>query len=270
VAVRPGGPWRLWATRASVRWPTMSRPNRTHDRRTSSRRMPVAWSTAVARPPPRPGASRIRSRVSARRASAASRWRRSATFAGVSVLARRPPGRSSTSRSTERPASRLPAIDRPSSRLAGVMTTSHSSRMPRATASTGSKLRDRSSQATTDPCAWASAAVRNASVVRPLEPSPRMATLAEVGRPPGPRIASSAANPVRMTRPPGSGAGSRSSASDGAGARASAPRTPGAAAPQRARRPATACSTSPRGVVIGRRILEHLFYLDKPETTSPD
>jgi hypothetical protein len=182
VAVRPGGPWRLWATRASVRWPTMSRPNRTHDRRTSSRRMPVAWSTAVARPPPRPGASRIRSRVSARRASAASRWRRSATFAGVSVLARRPPGRSSTSRSTERPASRLPAIDRPSSRLAGVMTTSHSSRRPRATASTGSKLRDRSSQATTDPCAWASAAVRNASVVRPLEPSPRMATLLRLRR----------------------------------------------------------------------------------------
>ncbi len=267
MAVRPGGPWRLCATSASVRWPTMSRPSRTHDRRTSSSRMPVAWSTAVASPPPSPGASRIRSRVSARRASAASRWRRSATLAGVSVLASRPPGRSSTSRSTERPASSEPAIDSPSSRLAGVMTTSHSSRRPRATASSGSKLRDRSSQATTDPAAWASAAVRNASVVRPLEPSPRMATLAEVGRPPGPRIASSAAKPVWMTRSAGSGAiaGRASSMSAGAGARARAPRTCGAAAPQRARRPATACSTSPRGVVIGRRILEHLFYLDKPE-----
>ena len=255
VAVRPGGPYRLCATSASVRWPTMSRPSRTHDRRASSSRMPVAWSTAVVSPPRNPGASRMSSRVSARRASAASRWRRSATFAGVSVRASRPPGRSSTSRSTDRPASRLPAIDRPSSRLAGVMTTSHSSRRPRATASTGSKLRDRSSQATTDPPAWASAAVRSATVVRPLDPSPRSATLADVGRPPGPRIASSAANPVWMTRPPGSGsmAGRSISSVAGAGARASAPRTPGAAAPQRARRPATACSTSPRGVVIGRR-----------------
>ena len=254
--MRPGGPWRLCATTASVRWPTTSRPSRTHDRRASSSRMPVAWSTAVVRPPERPGVSRISSRVSARRASAASRWSRSAILAGVSVRASRPPGRSSTSRSTDRPASRLPAIDSPSSRLCGVMTTSHSSRRPRATASTGSKLRDRSSQATTDPCAWASAAVRSASVVRPLEPSPRSATLAEVGRPPGPRIASSAAKPVWMTRSPGSGAAigrSRSSRSSaGAGARASAPRTCGAAAPQRARRPATACSTSPRGVVIGR------------------
>ena len=147
-----------------------------------------------------PGASRIRSRVSARRASAASRWSRSATLAGLSVFASRPPGRSRTSMSTDLPASRLPAIESPSSRLAGVMTTSHSSRMPRATASTGSKLRDRSSQATTEPCAWASAATRRESVVRPLEPSPRIATLADFGRPPGPRIASSAAKPVWMTR----------------------------------------------------------------------
>ena len=66
-------------------------------------------------------------------------------------------GRGRAGRPSGRPAA-LPAIERPSSRLAGVMTTSHSSRMPRATASTGSKLRDRSSQATTEPCAWASAA----------------------------------------------------------------------------------------------------------------
>ena len=240
MAVRPGGPWRLWATSASVRWPTMSRPRRTHDRRASSRRMPVDWSTAVARPPglpPSPGASRIRSRVSARRASAARRWSRSAIRPGVSRFASRPPGRSRTSRSTERPARSEPAIDRPSSRLAGVMTTSHSRRMPRATASTGSKLRERSSQATTDPADCASAAVRSASVVRPLEPSPRIATLAERGRPPGPRIASSAAKPVRMTRSSASGAVagvSTSGDSPGAGASASAPMTRGAAAPQRA------------------------------------
>ena len=233
----------------------MSRPSRIHDRRASSSRMPVAWSTAVARPPPRPGASSTSTRVSARRASAVSRWSRSPTRAGVSVRARRPPGRSRTSRSTDRPARSDPAIDSPSSRLSGVMTTSHSSRTPRATASTGSKLRDRSSQATTEPPAWASATVRSARVVRPLEPSPRMATLAEVGRPPAPRIASSAANPVRMIRSPGSGPMTGRDAdpsSAGAGARASAPRTRGAAAPHRAWRPVRAASTSPRGVVIGR------------------
>ena len=89
------------------------------------------------------------------------------------------------------------------------MTTSHSRSMPRATASTGSNERARSSQATTEPWAWASAATRRARVVRPLEPSPRMATLADRGRPPGPRIASSAANPVWMTRSsvPGWGCG---------------------------------------------------------------
>ena len=178
----------------------MSRPSRIHDRRASSRRRPLDSATAVARPPESPGASRIRSRISARRASAASRCRRSATLAGLSVFASRPPGRSSTSRSTERPARSEPAIERPSSRLAGVMTTSHSSRTPRATASTGSKLRERSSQATTEPCAWASATTRSERVVRPLEPSPRIATLADFGRPPGPRIASSAAKPVWMTR----------------------------------------------------------------------
>jgi hypothetical protein len=235
----------------------MSPPSRIHDRRASSRRMPLDSATAVARPPASPGASRIRSSVSARRASAASRRRRSATLAGLSVLASRPPGRSSTSRSTERPARSEPAIERPSSRLAGVMTTSHSRRTPRATASTGSKLRERSSQATTEPPAWASATTRSESVVRPLEPSPRIATLADFGSPPGPRIASSAAKPVWMTRSssrrPGSyrGASAWSDATAGSGARASAPMTRGAAAPHRARRPATAASTSPRAVVIG-------------------
>ena len=141
----------------------------------------------------------------------------------------------------------------PSSRLAGVMTTSHSSRMPRATASTGSKLRERSSQATTDPAVCASAATRRARVVRPLDPSPRIATLADRGRPPGPRIASSVAKPVGMTRSSERGALAGPGASiSGAAANASAPMTRGAAAPHRAWRPATAASTSPRGVVIGR------------------
>ena len=237
----------------------MSRPSRIHDRRASSRRRPLDSATAVARPPESPGASRIRSRISARRASAASRWRRSATLAGLSVFASRPPGRSSTSRSTERPARSEPAIERPSSRLAGVMTTSHSSRTPRATASTGSKLRERSSQATTEPCAWASATTRSERVVRPLEPSPRIATLADLGRPPGPRIASSAAKPVWMTRSSSAtwgsgsyrGSASWSDATAGADARARAPMTRGAAAPHRARRPATAASTSPLAVDIG-------------------
>ena len=221
---------------------------------------------------PAPGASRISSRVSARRASAASRWSRSAIRAGVSVLARRPPGRSRTSRSTERPASSEPAMPRPSSRVAGVMTTSHSSRTPRATASTGSKLRDRSSQATTEPSAWASAATRRASVVRPLEPSPRIATLAEVGRPPGPRIASSAAKPVWMTRWPGSGAipgraGSRGRPPPGSGARASAPSA--RERPPRSCRTPASLEARERGVHIstgGRHrtpILEHLFYSAK-------
>ena len=150
---------------------------------------------------------------------------------------------------------------RPSSSVSGVMTTSHSSRTPRATASTGSKLRPRSTQATMAPVAWASAASRRTRVVRPLEPSPRMATLADRGRPPGPRIASSAANPVRTTRSFGAKtgsfaglAGSGDMAASGAGARASAPSViRGAAAPQRAWRLATAAVTSAGSAVIRSR-----------------
>ena len=250
VARRPGGPYRLRATRTSVRCPTTSRPRRIHDRRASSRRSPVDSATAVARPPLKPGGSSTTKSVSECRASAASRPSRSAIRAGLSVAASRPPGRSRTSRSTERPASSAPPMARPSSRVSGVMTTSHSSRMPRATASTGSKLRERSSQATMDPWAWASAASRRTSVVRPLDPSPRIATLAERGRPPGPRMASSAAKPVWMTRSFGSGRGSFRGPTSGSGtnagsaASASDPMTRGAAAPHRARRPATAASTS--------------------------
>jgi hypothetical protein len=237
----------------------MSRPRRIHDRRASSRRRLVNSATAPARPPVRPGGSSTTSSVSARRASAARRPSRSAMTAGLSVVARRPPGKSRTSRSTERPASSAPPIARPSFSVSGVMTTSHSRRTPRATASTGSKLRARSSQATMAPVAWASAASRRTRVVRPLEPSPRMATLAERGSPPGPRIASSAANPVRTTRPFGSaGSGWTTGSDDGPGAgmdaRARAPSViRGAAAPQRAWRLATAAVTSAGRAVICAR-----------------
>ena len=71
-------------------------------------------------------------------------------------------------------------------------------------------------------------------MVRPLEPSPRIATLAERGRPPGPRIASSAANPVWMIRSSAAGAGSGRCDGTGAGAvagaRARAPSVIGAIA----------------------------------------
>ena len=147
----------------------------------------------------RPGGSRATSSVSARRARAARRRSRSATFAAVVPGSGRG-GRSITSRSTERPASSAPAIDRPSSSVSGVRTTSQSSRTPRATASTGSRARARSSQATIAPSAWASATRRRARVVLPELASPRRATLALRGRPPGPRIASSAGNPVRTIR----------------------------------------------------------------------
>ena len=94
-----------------------------------------------------------------------------------------------------------------SSRSTGVRTTSHSGRTPRATASTGSNARARSSHATIAPPAWASAAVRSATVVRPEDAAPRSATVASRGRPPGPRMASRAANPVETIRPSASAAG---------------------------------------------------------------
>ena len=251
----PGGPNRLRATVTSVRWPTTSRPSRIHDRRASSRRRPVASATAVARPAVRPGGSRATRSVSERRASAASRRRRSATLAAVVPGSGRG-GRSTTRRSTERAARSAPAIDRPSSSVSGVRTTSQSSRTPRATASTGSRLRARSSQATMAPSTWASAASRRARVVLPELASPRRATLALRGRPPGPRIASRAGKPVRTIRsappPPGDSRGRiGSGASSGRGAVASAPTTRGAAAPQRSWRDARAADTSGESVAIG-------------------
>ena len=108
----------------------------------------------------RRGASPPAGRAPARRRS------RSATLAGVVPAVGRG-GRSMTRTSTERPARSIPAIERPSSRVSGVRTTSQSSRTPRAAASTGSSARARSSQATIAPSAWASAASRRARVVAP-------------------------------------------------------------------------------------------------------
>jgi hypothetical protein len=104
-------------------------------------------------------------------------------------------------------------------------------------------------------------------VVTPLEPVPRSATLAVRGRPPGPRIASRAGNPVDTTGLPNEGPGSgRSSViSLGSGAVASAPTTSptsgspgtrlavrGAAAPQRDWRVARAAATSGESVAMRR------------------
>ena len=173
-----------------------------------------------------------------------------------------PPGRSTTSRSTARPESSAPAMDSPSSRPAGVTTTSHSGTTPRATASTGSKLRERSSQAAMRPAACASATRRSASVVVPLDASPWSATLAALGSPPGPRMASTATKPVEMTLPrAGSGAGTSRSSTSRSGAVARAPMVRGAAAPQRAWRLARAAVTSLGRALMGLRILERMFEL---------
>ena len=220
--------------------------------------MPVASPTARARPlPPDPsGGSSTTRLIPARRASAARRPSRSAN----ARPAARPPsvptrtGRSTTSRSTARPASSEPAIDRPSSASTGVSTTSHSGLTPRATTSTGSRAAARSSQATIEPAACAAAASRSASVVRPLDESPRSATPMPRGTPPGPRIASSSANPVEKTRS-GSGWG-RTPPSSGtvASAPTTSPAKPGAAAPQRDRSVARAALRSASGAGIGRPV----------------
>jgi hypothetical protein len=268
VARRPGGPARLRATITSVRCPTTSRPSRSHDRRASSSRMPVASPTAVARPAPPgdPGGSSTTSVIPARRASAARRPSRSPSFTPLARVAWPLPrlaGRSMTRRSTARPDSREPAIDRPSSASTGVTTTSHASSTPRATASTGSSAAARSSHATIAPAACASAASRSASVVRPLEASPRSATPIPRGTPPGPRIASSSAKPVEKTRSgssrcsgPGSSSGTVASAptTSPTAPLADDPSTPGAAAPQRDRRVARALLRSGEGAVIVRPV----------------
>ena len=265
---------------------------------------PTAAATPPpARPPPErapgppgtvpDGASSTTRVIPARRASAASRPSRSANLASVPrrsraragrlpasgpaprttglPVARGLPvsraGRSITRRSTARPASSEPAIARPSSASAGVRTTSHSGLIPRDTASTGSSAAARSSQATMEPAACASAASRSASVVRPLEWSPRSARPIPRGTPPGPRTASSSRNPVERTRS-GSAWGCESGTSRGTVAKApttspgppdAVPRTPGAAAPQRDRRVASAAVRSDGAAVIVGVSIEQMF-----------
>ena len=78
------------------------------------------------------------------------RWPSPVARPGSAPVARPPgaparsAGRSTMRRSTERPATSAPAIASASSSEAGSRTTSHSRRTPRATASTGSRLRARS------------------------------------------------------------------------------------------------------------------------------
>lgn len=240
----------------------------------SSSRRPVAPSSAWRTPGETDGGSSTTSIVPARRASAARRSRRSATLGGrrpratdgaarradCRAVPGRSSGRSTRRRSIARPCTSVPAMASPSSIDPGVRTTSQSRSTPRATASTGSRLRARSSQATIEPLDCASAARRSASVVLPLVPSPRTATPAWRGRPPGPRMASSAAKPVGTIRPTsGPGAGASTVARDpttspgpaAPAARTASPSRRGAAAPQRAWRDARAAVTAGRGATIG-------------------
>lgn len=261
------------ATTTSVRWPTTSCPSRIHDRRASSRRIPVASPIAPATVAARPGGSRTARVMSARRARAASRPSRSATLPaftafgpalGAALATGRDSircGRSMTSRSIVRPDSSEPAIAIPSSTSAGVTTTSHSGFTPRAIASTGSNASARSSHATIAPAAWASAASRRASVVRPLDRSPRSETPMPRGRPPGPRIASSAAKPVEKTfdgsvatlgRSPVSDDSSGASSGTVASAPTTSPIRAGAAAPHFVRSVARAAVTSGESIAMAR------------------
>ena len=211
-----------------------------------------------------------RRRASAWRASAVRRSIRDATAVRPDE---RPAGRSRTSRSTVRDARRSPAIAKPSSSVVGTRTASHSVRTPRATASTGSKLRETSTQTTMAPPTCASATRRRASVVTPAEPDPARATLPLRGTPADPRMASRAAKPVRKA---GSSPVSRSgrpgcSRLSGTDSIASDPTTSGlargAASPQRTRSAERAVARS-WGVVAIVQILEQMFYSRKPPAAA--
>jgi len=225
VVRRSGAPWRSFATRTSVRWPTTSRPSRIQPaRRSSSARFDPSASAA------RRGAgasvgSRTRRSAPVRRANTTRRASRSPGGGGrrlprvsrgahrsadpparprapdpAAAARPRAPSRSRTRTSTARAWRREPAIASASSIEPGTRTASHSRRTPRATASTGSRLRARSIQATSAPQAWASAAARRASVVAPLDPAPRRVTVPARGRPPAARSASSSVKPVGIDR----------------------------------------------------------------------
>ena len=208
-----------------------------------------------------PGGSRTSIWTPARRARAVIRCSRSARRiadipAGSSVRF----GKSRMSRSTVRSWRSIAAIASASSSESGVITTSQSSWMPRATASTGSRLRARSRYAAIQPAAWVWAIARSARVVLPLVSPPRRAVVATRGKPPSPRIASSARNPVEIARSSGGASGwpGRGPSSDtGSGAIARAPTTSppqrGAAPPQRSRRDARAASTFAEGLTMGPR-----------------
>ncbi len=285
---RSGAPWRSFATRTSVRCPTTSRPRRIQPVRRSSRARLDPSASAARSGPAISAGSRTRRRAPARRANATSRASRSARpglrpcafgrgrAPGIpdALLPRsRAPARSRTRTSTARAWRSEPAMASASSAVPGTRTASHSRRTPRATASTGSRLRGRSTHATSAPPAWASAIARRVRVVAPLVPAPRKATVPVLGRPPAARSPSSSAKPVGIARsvsrgasrgtvrgvgaspgrPPGSPPWSGRSAgtapaSAGSGAAASAPKTSvagrGATDPQRARRLARAATRS--------------------------
>ena len=294
AARRSGAPWWSFATRTSVRWPTTSRPRRIQPRRRSSSRSPAPSSRAARSGAGTPAGSRTRRSAPARRANATRRpsWsagrggrvgeeppRRPAGAActtGDAVLVAgtprlfvgrsRAPARSSTRRSTARAWRSDPAIASASSTESGTSTASHSRSMPRATASTGSRLRARSTQATRAPPAWASATVRRARVVAPLDPLPRRTTVPARGRPPDASSASSSGKPVEMRRstPPSGSPGSCRVAGAGAGwappgrgtsaGRAGAGRLPGAApmaAPGRAGTTSVSAGAAPTSAGSG-------------------
>ncbi len=232
MVLRSGAPWWSFATRTSVRCPTTSRPSRTQPLRRSSRRRPAPSSSAARSGAGVPGASRTRRSAPARRANATSRASWSARLGGrgprragivgmggagmvgvgaaagtlvvgvvaAGQLARIVP-RSSTRMSTARAWSSVPAIASAWAGSSGTRTASHSRRTPRATASTGSRLRDRSIHAARAPPSCAPASARMARVVEPLEPTPESATVPGRGRPPPTSSASSAANPVGIAEP---------------------------------------------------------------------
>ena len=298
---RSGAPWWSFATRTSVRCPTTSRPSRIQPRRRSSRRRPAPSSSAARSGAGIPAGSRTSRSAPARRANATSRASWSARLGGRgpcrvgSVAATgvvvagvvgagvvgaggldagapvRAVPRSSTRMSTARAWSSVPAIASAWAGSSGTSTASHSRLTPRATASTGSSARGRSTQAASAPPACASARTRSASVVAPLEPAPASATVPARGRPPAARSASSSGKPVGIARSvavvigrergvTGTGLSARR------GAIASAPNTSvagrGAAAPQRSRREARAAARS--GLrSIGRPTIEHLFDVGK-------
>ena len=288
---RPGDPNRSRVTRTSVRCPTMSRPSRIHACRLNSSRSAAICEMAPVIGDGSPGGSRTSIWTPARRARAVRRWSRSAKRgadhpAGSSGRF----GRSSTRRSTVRSWRSIAAIASASSSESGVMTTNQSSWTPRATASTGSRLRARSRYAAIPPATWVWAIARNARVVLPLVSPPRRAVVATRGRPPRPRIASSALNPVEIARSSSGVAGRPgcgTSSGVGCGAIASAPTTSpsqrratsrasslrapsaetprpapppqrGAAPPQRSRRDARAASTFAEELAMGMMI-EHMF-----------